>query len=234
MAKQRLSKVLAAAGVASRRACEELIFAKRVRVNGKTALLPQFLVDAEQDAITVDGETIKTGQERVYYLLNKPVGYLCSNKRLTPGQRLVTDLVPHDQHRLFTVGRLDKETEGLLIITNDGAFAHRAMHPSSNITREYIAKTDNEITAQHLKDISAGTWVGGAFVKPATVQKMRRGTLKVTVKEGRKHEVRLLVQAAGLKVKNLSRVRFGGLLLGKLPVGAYRPLGRNEREAIFN
>lgn len=232
MVKNRLSKILSAAGVASRRACEELIFEGRVEVNGEIVLKPQHLVDPDSDILRVDGERITKEENKVYYLLNKPVGYLCSNRRPGVNRKIIYDLIPNKQ-RLFTVGRLDRDTEGLIIITNDGAFAHRAMHPSSNISREYLAKTDQEITHEHLKTIAAGTWVDEAFVKPASVKKVRKGTVKIVVKEGRKHEVRLLLQAAGLEVRGLMRIRYGGLLLGKLPVGDYRVLSATDREAIF-
>lgn len=232
MHKQRLSKVLAAAGVASRRACEELIFEGRVQVNGKVILLPQHHVSAETDRISVDGETVGKAQGKVYYLLNKPKGYLCSARRPGVKHKLVLDLIPKKE-RIFTVGRLDRDTEGLIILTNDGVFAHQVMHPSSDIAREYLVKTDRELSADDLKAISAGSWVDGAFVKPTSVKKVRKGTLKIIVKEGRKHEVRLLVAAAGLTVRELTRVRFGGLLLGKLPLGTWRMLDEKDREAIF-
>lgn len=232
MDKKRLSKVMAAAGVASRRACEELIFEGRVQVNGRVILKPQHLVSAEDDAIKVDGERIRKSEHKVYYLLNKPVGYLCTARRPGEKQRIVLDLVPQTE-RLFTVGRLDRDTDGLLLLTNDGTFAHRVAHPSSNIAREYLAKVDQEITLQHLQTMSAGTWVEEAFVKPVSVKKIRKGSVKIVVKEGRKHEVRLLLKAAGLDVRTLTRIRFGGLLLGRLPLGAYRNLSEDDRAAIF-
>ena len=137
MEKKRLSKALAAAGVASRRACEELIFAGRVQVNGETILLPQHHIDWSRDQIHLDGEPVKNEQKKVYYLLNKPTGYICSNTR--PGkQKIVLDLFPNTLERLFTVGRLDKETAGLLLVTNDGHFANQVIHPSSNIIKKYI------------------------------------------------------------------------------------------------
>lgn len=229
---KRLSKVLSAAGVASRRACEELIFAGRVQVNGKTVYKPQYQVDTDRDRISVDGETVGKAEHKVYYLLNKPAGYLCTARRPGLKHRLVLDLIPKKE-RIFTVGRLDRDTEGLIILTNDGVFAHEVMHPSSEIAREYVVKTDRELSHEDLKTISSGTWVDGAFVKPESVKKVRKGTLKIVVKEGRKHEVRLLVAAAGLEVRSLTRVRFGGLMLGKLPVGTYRVLDEKDREAIF-
>lgn len=233
MPKKRLSKTLAAAGVASRRACEELIFNGQVKVNGQIVLLPQTLVDIHTDKIVVDDKPIVVEEAKVYYLLNKPAGYVCSAKG-GPKTKLVIDLFNDLDYRLFTVGRLDKDTEGLLLVTNDGHFANRVIHPSSNIQKEYLAKTDQEITHEHLMTINQGTLVEGVYVRPLKVVKVRRGILKVTLSEGKKHEVRLLLSAAGLEVKELIRIRLGSLVLGSLPVGGYRPLTENEINAFLS
>ena len=222
---------MAAAGVASRRACEELIFDGRVKVNGKVTLLPQTMVD-ESDRITVDNHSMQGAEDKVYFILNKPAGYLCSPVA-SSRRKMVLDLFGDVKKRLFTIGRLDQDTTGLLIVTNDGVFANRVMHPSSNIRKEYIAKTNQEINADHLKAISFGTEVEGAFVKPISVTKMRRGTLKIVVTDGRKREVRLLVEAAGLEIKELKRVRVGGLRLGTLPIGTWREMTEKEKASIF-
>lgn len=229
--KIRLSKFLAAAGVAARRTCEEIIFAGRVTVNGVIVLVPQTLVD-DRDKITVDRKAIKAAEQKVYYILNKPAGYVCT-ARQTPNTKIVLDLFADEPHRLFTVGRLDKDTQGLLLVTNDGHFANKVIHPSADIHKEYLAKTDVEITADHLKAISNGTLVEGIFVKPVKVSKVRRGTVKVTISEGKKREVRLLLEAAGLKINELTRIRIGGLLLGPLPTGSWRAMSEKEKELIF-
>ena len=231
MEKKRLAKYMAASGVASRRKCEELIFAGRVKVNGKTVLLPQTMVDGTEE-ITVDREKVENIEKKVYFLLNKPANTLCSPNK-SKRSKLVLDLFTEVKERLFTVGRLDKDTTGLLIVTNDGEFANRVIHPSSSIQKEYIAKTDHEITADHLKIISAGTYVEGTFVKPLKVKKVRKGTVKVVVGEGKKREVRLLIAAAGLEVRELKRVRIGNLVLGDLPLGAWRPMSEKEKELVF-
>jgi 23S rRNA pseudouridine2605 synthase len=232
VSKQRLSKVLAGAGVASRRSCEELIFQGLVKVNEKVVKVPQSLVDPEVDHITVGDQPIKIIEDKVYYLLNKPAGYICSTRR--SGQsKLVLDLFQEEGHRLFTVGRLDKDTEGILIVTNDGHFANRVIHPSASIHKEYLIKADQEITHDHLVAIAHGTLVQGAFVTPLRVEKVRRGTLKIVIGEGKKREVRSLLDAAGLKVKSLKRVRLGQLRLGALSVGAWRPLTEKEKQLIF-
>ena len=230
--KKRLSKAMAAAGVASRRACETLIFDGHVKVNGEIVLVPQTLVDWDNDIILVDNEKLEKEEEKVYYVLNKPQNYVCTSRK-TSSTKIVLDLFEDVKHRVFTVGRLDKNTEGLLIVTNDGHFANKIIHPSQDINKEYVAKTDSEITHEHLMAISTGTLVQGTFVKPIAVTKVRKGTVKVTIAEGKKHEVRLLLEAAGLKIKELIRIRIGGLHLGNLPIGHYRVMTESEKKAVF-
>ncbi|MDE3045755.1 MAG: rRNA pseudouridine synthase [Verrucomicrobiota bacterium] len=232
MTSKRLSKALAAAGIASRRACEEIIFAGRVRVNGEVIKIPQTLVDWSKDEIKVDEVAVHEEQKKVYFILNKPPGYICSNAR--PGKkRIVLDLFNEGPAGLFTIGRLDKDTEGLLLVTNDGGFAHKVIHPSSNITKEYLVKTPVEVTLEHLETLSQGARVDDKWVRPVSVSKVRRGTFRIILKEGRKHEVRILAERAGLKVTELRRIRIGGLLLGTLPLGEYRPLTEKEKEMLF-
>jgi 23S rRNA pseudouridine2605 synthase len=228
----RLSKVLAAAGVASRRACEQLIFDGQVKVNGEIVLVPQTQVRLGKDKIEIAGKRIKTAEQKVYYILNKPEGYVCTNQG-GASSKIVLDLFQDAAQRLFTVGRLDKDTTGLLIVTNDGQFANKVIHPSSNISKEYVAKTNQEITDEHLIKISAGIRIDHTFVKPLRVKKVRKGTLKVTIMEGKKREVRLLLEAAGLETLSLCRIRIGSLILGTLPVGSWRSMSEKEMELIF-
>ena len=232
MEKKRLSKALAAAGVASRRACEEIIFEGRVKVNGSVVKVPQTLVDWSKDRIMVDEVGVAAEEKKVYYMLNKPAGYICSNARLG-NKRVVLDLFEGAEARLFTVGRLDKDTEGLILVTNDGHFANRVIHPSSNIIKEYVVKTAQEITPDHLEALSQGARVDEKWVRPVSVAKVRRGTFRILLKEGRKHEVRIIAERAQLKVIELRRVRIGSLLLGNLPVGEYRRLTEREKELLF-
>ncbi|HRD54949.1 MAG TPA: pseudouridine synthase [Parachlamydiaceae bacterium] len=229
--KKRLSKFLAASGVASRRHAEELIFAGKVTVNGQIVMLPQTLV-SDKDKILVDGIAVSEEKSKVYYILNKPKGYLCTNLR-TKNSKIVLDLFKDVKERLFTVGRLDKDTTGLLLVTNDGHFANSVIHPSKNIQKEYLVKTGNEITHDHLTAISSGTLVEGTFVKPVRVQKVRKGTLKVVIAEGKKREVRMLLEAAHLPVKELARIRIGGLHLGPLNPGEWREMTETDKKLIF-
>lgn len=231
--KNRLSKILAAAGVASRRRAEELIFDGKVSVNGSIVRAPQTMVSPSTDVIYCAGERIKALEDKQYFILNKPTGYICTNLR--PGnKKIVIDLFAGESQRLFTVGRLDRETSGLLIVTNDGHFANQVIHPSSNIEKEYLVKTVEDISHDHLVAISNGGPVEGVWVKPVRVTKVRRGSVKIVVKEGKKREIRTLVEQAGLQLISLERVRIGSLRLGPLPVGHYKVMTEQEKKALFN
>lgn len=229
--KNRLSKIIAGAGVASRRAAEELIFEGRVKVNGAIVIVPQTLVDSKKDHITVDGKRVKDVEQKVYYLLNKPPGYLCTNARPHPTSKLVLDLFAHLPFRLFTVGRLDRDTTGLLFVTNDGHFANSLIHPSFGVTKEYLVKVEEEVSPEHLAVLAHGAYVEGVKVTPLSVKKMRRGTLKIVVGEGKKREVRLLIEHAELTIKELSRIRIGSWTLGKIPLGGWKELSAHDIEA---
>lgn len=228
----RLSKVLASAGVASRRACEELIFEGRVTVNGTVVRLPQTIVSLATDRIEVDGERISASEERVLFLLNKPVGYLCSNAR-RGRERLVIDLFRSVPYRLFTVGRLDKETSGLLLVTNDGAFAQEVIHPSNGVEKEYVAEIEEEISPQAIKKMREGVEIEGRMIFPLDVRKADSHRLHVTVGDGKKHEVRLLVAAANLTLFSLRRIRIGALTLGSLREGEWRELSQKEKATLM-
>jgi 23S rRNA pseudouridine2605 synthase len=233
MEKKRLSKALAAAGVASRRACEELIFNGRVQVNGETVKIPQTLVSWESDKIVVDGSAVKREEEKVYYMLNKPKGYICSSIR--PGNKaIVLDLFPRAEKRLFTVGRLDRESQGLLLVTNDGQFSNKVIHPRERIVKEYLVKAAQEITGETLETLSEGARVDDRWLRPVSVTKVRKGTVRIIVKEGKKHEVRIIAERAGLDVIELIRIRIGGLVLGSLPEGTFRKLTEQDKKLLFS
>ncbi|MCH9632058.1 MAG: Ribosomal large subunit pseudouridine synthase B [Chlamydiae bacterium] len=232
MTKNRLSKVLAANGVASRRKCEELIFEGKVTVNGEVILKPQHMVDISKDKISLDGEKVLKTDEKVYYILNKPKGYVCSNDK-ERFKNIVVDLFP-SKHRLFTVGRLDKNTTGLVIVTNDGQLSHRVIHPSFEISKEYLVKTNVEVTAEQLEKISSGVSIERCFVKPQKVTKVRKNTLKIIIQEGKKHEVRELVEQTGLQVQELCRIRIGNLRLGHLEIGHFKKVSLKDLDPVFD
>uniref|UniRef100_A0A803KUQ1 RNA-binding S4 domain-containing protein n=1 Tax=Chenopodium quinoa TaxID=63459 RepID=A0A803KUQ1_CHEQI len=211
---QRLAKVLAAAGVASRRSSEELIFQGKVTVNGSVCDTPQTKVDPAKDIIYVKGSRLpKKLPSKVYLALNKPKGYICSSgeKESKSILSLCDDFLKswnpgEPKPRLFTVGRLDVATTGLIIITNDGDFAQRVSHPSSNLTKEYIATVNGEVHKRHLVAIIQGTIIDGVHCTPEYVELLPRqpdilrSRLRIVVNEGRNHEVRELVKKAGLEV----------------------------------
>ncbi|MEX0961747.1 MAG: pseudouridine synthase [Simkaniaceae bacterium] len=232
MQEKRLSKTLQSAGIASRRGAEALIFDGHVKVNGVVIKKPETHVDPENDQILVHDRPVKPVDEKFYFVLNKPRGYVCSNKKIDR-KKLVVDLFSNLDARLFTVGRLDRDTTGLLILTNDGHFANKVIHPSSNIEKEYLVKVKEEVTDEHLKRISRGGMVEEFFVKPKSVKKVRKGTIKIVVKEGKKREVRRFIEKASLSLLELKRIRIGNLRLGPLEEGQYRSLNEKERELIF-
>ncbi|MCL7043562.1 hypothetical protein MKW94_004202, partial [Papaver nudicaule] len=213
---QRISKVLAAAGVASRRKCEELVFEGRVTVNGSVCKTPQTKVDLAKDNIYVNGNRISRKlPPKVYLALNKPKGYICSNvdKELKSVFALLDDYwkgwskqnTGLPRPRLFTVGRLDVATTGLIIVTNDGDFAQKLSHPSSNLTKEYIAAVEGVVSKRQLVTISEGKVIDGAKCIPDAVEllpqqpNVSKSRLRIVVHEGRNHEVRELVKNAGLE-----------------------------------
>lgn len=217
MSQIRLNKFLAHSGVASRRKVEDLIFSKIVKVNGVVEIKPQRLIDPTKDSVKVNDKVVKE-EKKCYFILNKPKGYLCSNVKKGK-EKLVIDLFKDFSERLFTIGRLDKDTTGLLIITNDGDFANKIIHPSANLEKEYIAKVKENITDTHLKTISKGAFVENKYVKPKRVVKVRKSTLKIIVTEGKKREVKTFIRRANLTLLELQRVRIGKLRLGAVPYG---------------
>jgi 23S rRNA pseudouridine2605 synthase len=225
----RLSHALSIKGIASRRKAEEIITSKRVKVNGKVALLPQTKVDLSKDIISIDNKPITKQLKKVYFMLNKPSGYVCSNTKKN-NEKIIFDIFKDLPYRLFSAGRLDKSTTGLIILTNDGEFANKIIHPSSNITKEYLVKTHELITYEHLKQLSHGVRIDGQWIKPKRVLKIRKGTCKIAVTEGKKHEVRKFCEKANLTILELKRIRLGQLTLGGLPEGSFRPLSSKEKD----
>ena len=229
----RIQRALARAGVASRRHSEELIAAGRVTVNGKPALVGQS-VDPERDEIRVDGKAVRAPAAPVWLILNKPSGVMTT--RSDPqGRRTVFDLVD-DVPGLTYVGRLDYLTEGLLLLTNDGAVANQLTHPSFEVEREYSVIVKGDVDAA-VGQARRGVELEDGPVRPRAVSAHRIGgesELRVTITEGRKREVRRLCAALGLSVERLTRIRYGPLELGALKPGQSRPLTPREVEALVN
>lgn len=229
---ERLNRFLARCGLGSRRKCEELIRAGRVRVDGEVALHPGVTVDPGQ-RVTVDGTVVRP-EEHVYIVLHKPAGYV-STVRDPRGRPTVLDLVRSDA-RLFPVGRLDWDATGLLLLTNDGEMAFRLTHPRFGVPRTYRALVRGCPSPRALARLRRGVEVGGKPTAPARVKVLgREGNatwLEITVHEGRYHQVKLMGEAVGHPVLRLTRVRMGPLRLGRLPPGRFRHLTARELAAL--
>ena len=228
----RLQKVLAGAGVASRRACEVLISEGRVEVNGKVVTEQGRRVDPDTDVIRVDGSRIPPPRRHRYLVLNKPRGVV-STMNDPEGRRTLADLVPDRQGRLFHVGRLDADTEGLILLTNDGDFSQRLAHPSFEVPRTYRATVRPSPVPEHaLRTLREGVDLDDGRTAPAKVRQLKPGVLELTIHEGRNHQVKRMCEAVGHRVRTLQRVRFGPLRLDDLPEGAHRRLKASEVEAL--
>ncbi len=233
MAKERLQKILAAAGVDSRRHCEELILEGAVRVNRKVVdALPAF-ANPEKDIITVHGRRIEI-TPRVYYLLNKPKGVLCTNAD-PQGRKLAVDLVPA-KTRVFCVGRLDADTTGLIIITNDNELTNRLTHPRYGVSKRYLVTVKGRVEPKHIEQLKKGVYVSEGRMSVSTIKVVQRGAttsaLEISLKEGQNRQIRRMLAAIDLDVKSLKRIRIGRIELRGLGVGQCRALTTKEVEYL--
>jgi len=222
---ERLQKALSAAGYGSRRVCDDLIAEGRVKVNGEVAILGR-RVNAEVDLIEVDGAPVASKAGLVHYLLNKPDGVV-STADDPQGRPTVVQLVPEDP-RVYPVGRLDFETEGLLILTNDGELTHRLTHPSFGVEKEYLAEVEGNPPDGVLGRLRKGIELEDGVTAPAIVGRKAPNLLSITIHEGRNRQVRRMCEAVGFPVKRLVRVRIGPLRDDKLRPGSWRELTQQE------
>ncbi len=245
---ERLQKVMARAGVASRRACEAYITAGRVRVNGQVVTELGTRVDPEHDRIEVDGRPLTTGRERAYYLVYKPVGHV-STADDPQGRPTIVDLAP-GQRRLYPVGRLDRDSEGLVLLTDDGELTQRLLHPRYEHDREYLVLVQGRLSAEKMRRMAEGLHLpdeerpmrarvsdisgAGHFLKCPAPKPAEPGEqwLRVILREGRKRQIRRMMQALGHEVKRLIRVRMASLRLGDLRPGEGRWLTDQEITAL--
>ena len=239
---ERLNRFLARAGVASRRGADELIAAGSVLVNGERPPPSGVLVDPDKDIVTIDGRIIKPRTKHRYLMLNKPVGVITTAKD-EAARTTVLDAVGEEGlagHRLFPVGRLDADTSGLLVLTDDGELAFRLTHPRYKVAKEYIAVVAGSPSASDLESMRTGVQLEDGKTQPAEVEVVGfdpaagtgRTEVRVVIREGRHRQVRRMLQAVGHKVQSLRRIGFGPLKLGRLKVGDWRVLGEGEIEAL--
>lgn len=229
MAKERLQKVLAAAGVGSRRKCEELILAGVVRVNGKVVdSLPAF-VESARDRIMVDGRPVRP-VEKVYYLLNKPRGVVCTNSD-PKGRKKAIDIIGCGG-RIFCVGRLDIDSTGAIVLTNDTELANKLTHPRYEVPKTYVVRVKDRIAGGSIEKLKKGVWLAEGKTKRALVKVLKRGradsTLEITIRQGLNRQVRRMLAKVGHKVVSLKRTHIGRLNLRGLGAGRFRKLSKAE------
>ncbi len=227
----RLQKFLASCGVASRRGAEEFIKQGRVQVNGETVTEMGIQIDENNDLITFDGQAVKPEKKMVYILLNKPVGYVTTVSD-DKGRNTVMDLVADIPVRIYPVGRLDYDTEGLLLMTNDGDLTYRVTHPKNQVEKTYVAEVTGNITMNTLLQLRNGVMLDGVKTRPAKVEVIgatQFGTkLEITIHEGKNRQVRRMFESVGCIVKRLKRTKEAGLILGHVPLGHWRRLTESE------
>ena len=227
----RLAKRIAHAGLASRRAAEQLIAGGRVTVEGEVVTDPAREVTEAED-IAVDGRALAGEPERVVFAVHKPAGVV-STARDTHGRRMVVDLVPSNGVRLYPVGRLDADTTGLILLTNDGELANRLTHPRYEVPKTYLAAVAGGPASERaLRSLREGVELDDGRTAPARVRSLPSGELELTLREGRKRQVRRMCAAVGHPVTALRRVAFGPLRLGDLPEGGHRRLSPAEVERL--
>lgn len=225
MAETRLQRILAAAGVASRRKCEEIILEGRVRVNRRVVdELPAF-ADSENDIITVDGKRIRA-ERKVYFLLNKPKGVICTSSD-PQGRKTAVSLIPIKE-RVFCVGRLDVDTTGAIILTNDSILANRLTHPRYELAKTYEVLVKGDVSTDVIEKLKKGVWLAEGKTERSALRVIKHGAneslLEITIREGRNRQVRRMLVRVGLKVKRLKRTKIGAITLHGIGMGNFKPL----------
>ena len=224
---ERLQKLIARAGVCSRREAEKFIAAGRVSVDGKIVTELGAKADSSKNKIRVDGKLLTFCAEKIYLLLNKPRGYVSTVKD-DRGRKTVLELLGNFSERVYPVGRLDLNSEGLLLLTNDGDLTNALIHPRYEISKTYRAKISGDVTEEKLDRLRAGVELDDGLTAPAEVYLLEKNLVEVTIHEGRNRQVRRMFAAIGCDVKRLRRVKFAGLTLEGVGVGKFRALTAEE------
>lgn len=236
MARMRIQKALSQAGAASRRAVEQMVLEGRVSVNGEQVRELPCFVDLAADEVRLDGTRVRAPSSRkVYFLLNKPRGVACTQHD-PQGRPRAVDLIPPIGERVYCVGRLDIESTGLILLTNDGELTQHLTHPSSGVVKRYVAEVDGRPTAEAIAALKAGTYLDGRRTRPAVVKVLRRSNkrslLEIGLSEGRNREIRRVLARLGHRVRRLKRVAIGPVTDKGLKVGGYRRLRAAEVAAL--
>ena len=226
----RLNKYIASCGICSRRSADNLILGGKVFLNDKVVTNLGTIIDENIDVVKINNKILKKEDEFVYIMLNKPKGYVTTSKEQF-NRPSVLELV-NTNLRVYPIGRLDMYTEGLLLLTNDGEFANKMMHPKNKVNKTYIVKVKGDITEDKLENLRKGVDIGGYVTKEAKVKLISKKEIEITISEGKNRQVRKMCNTVGLTVLNLKRVRIGTLKLGNLQVGKYQYLNKDIVNAI--
>jgi len=226
----RLQKYLSQAGICSRREGERFIIDGRVAINGTLVTELGAKIDSETDRVTVDGKPVSGVEGLVYILLNKPTGYISSCRHRN--EKIVLDLIDTDR-RVYPVGRLDKESEGLLLLTNDGRLHLKLSHPSFDHEKEYEVAVARPISDDELRAMGGGVMISGRLTRPARVKRLSARSFRIVLQEGRNRQIRRMLGVLNHEAIRLRRTRMAGIRLGGLPVGAFRHLTDKEKEDLF-
>lgn len=229
---ERIQKILSARGICSRRKAEEFIEQGLIKVNGKVAELGQ-KADPEKDNIEVDGEVIESRKDLVYYVINKPRGIVTTNAERKDQETIISLLPKKLQGKIFPVGRLDKESSGLLLMTNDGVLAYRLTHPKFDHEKEYEVITVREITDGALSKLKKGMTISRSKTKPAKIKRISQTKFTIALTEGKNRQIRRMCQKVGCPVKELKRIRIMTLEDRKLKEGEVRELSKKEKDALL-
>ena len=231
----RLQKVIAASGVASRRAAETMIREGRVKVNGKVVRVLGTCIDPSKDHVKIDGRHVQPAEPEVFVLLHKPPGYVTTMSD-PHGRPTIADLVAKVKVRVFPVGRLDYDTEGLLLLTNHGKVAQACVHPRYHVPKTYLVKVSGVCTDEEIRNLQEGITLDDGLTAPAVVRKSGKAKanswLELTIHEGRKHQIKRMLEVLGHRVMRIKRIRFGPLALGDLPLGGSRFATDAEANAL--
>lgn len=231
-----MQKILARSGAGSRRKAEEFIQAGRVRIDGKVVTEMGIKVDPARHKISLNGKPVSASEEKIYILLNKPTGYV-TTLHDPQGRPIVTSLLKGISQRVFPVGRLDLDTEGALLLTNDGDVAQQVQHPSFEVKKTYVAKIKGRLSAEQVQKLESGIELEGRRTYPALLkvrqQTSRHSVVQITIHEGRKRQVRKMFAAIGHPVFSLKRIAYGDLKLGTLPSGKFRILHKKDLDKVF-
>lgn len=227
----RINKYISSSGICSRRKAEEYIKNRKVKVNGKVIFDLATIIDETKDIVMLDNNVIKINNDKIYIMLNKPIGYITTNNEQF-GRKCTLDLIK-ENIRVFPIGRLDMDTEGLLLFTNDGEFSNKLMHPKNKIYKTYIVKLNKNVTKDMIFRLTHGVDIGGYITKEAKVRLIAKDIIEIKISEGKNRQVRKMCMAVGLKVLNLKRKSIGHLELGNLKLGTYRYLKKEDLKKIF-